>query len=167
MAQHEEPNDPASHEQVRAPHGRIRVVAAALVDDLRTPGRLLSARRTEPPALAGGWELPGGKVEPGEDAAAALHREIREELGVQIVLGERLPGPLGGWWPLGGTHAALVWPARVRHGLPEPLADHDALRWLEPAHLWSVDWLASNRPVVSALATLWNWQAPPPAGLAD
>jgi len=45
---------------------RALVVGAAIVDDLLRPTILLSARRTEPPELAGGWELPGGKVEPGE-----------------------------------------------------------------------------------------------------
>ncbi len=58
------------------------VVGAAIVRD----GRLLAARRTEPPGLAGGWELPGGKVEPGETDREALLREIREELGVDVVL---------------------------------------------------------------------------------
>ena len=48
------------------------VVGAAIVDDLARPARLLAARRTEPPALAGGWELPGGKVEPGESGCRSV-----------------------------------------------------------------------------------------------
>ena len=55
---------------------RREVVGAAIVDDLRRPGLLLSARRTEPSALAGGWEFPGGKVDPGEEHAEALRRAV-------------------------------------------------------------------------------------------
>ncbi len=73
------------------------VVAAAIV----RAGAVLAARRTRPAALAGRWELPGGRVEPGESDPAALRRECREELGAEVVvrhrLGPDLPlGRLGG-----------------------------------------------------------------------
>ena len=76
------------------PHARAppRRRAPAIVDDLDHPTRLLAARRTEPPALAGGWEFPGGKVDPGESPLAALHREIREELGVPVRPARTCPG---------------------------------------------------------------------------
>ena len=83
------------------PGGLIAVVAAVILDDLVVPTRLLSAQRTEPPELAGGWEIPGGKVDPGESPRAALHREIREELGVRIRIGASGLGPVDGWGPLG------------------------------------------------------------------
>src|SRR5690348_6899233 len=105
----------------------IVVVAAVIVDP---DGRVLAAQRAEPPALAGGWEFPGGKVDPGESHEEALHREIREELGVEVELGDQLRGPLpGGRWPLGETFAMTVWLARVTSGEPAPIEDHDQLRW--------------------------------------
>lgn len=64
------------------------VVGGALCHD----GRLLAARRSAPPELAGRWELPGGKTEPGESVPEALVRELREELGVETQALERIPG---------------------------------------------------------------------------
>ena len=99
------------------------VVGAAIVRD----GMLLAARRTEPEHLAGGWELAGGKVEAGETDAEALVREVREELGVTVALGRRV----GGEWPL-GRYVLRVWLATiVDGGEPQPLEQHDAVRWVD------------------------------------
>ncbi|HZW45346.1 MAG TPA: (deoxy)nucleoside triphosphate pyrophosphohydrolase [Dermatophilaceae bacterium] len=127
------------------------VVGAAIVDDLDRPTTLLSARRTEPPELAGGWELPGGKVEPGEEPLAALLREILEELGVDIELGALLEGPLTGAWPLGGRYVMRVWLARVTAGEPRPLEQHDRLRLLTKSELYAVPWLPADLPIVRRL----------------
>jgi len=125
------------------------VVGAAIVDDLERPTRLLSARRTEPPTLAGGWELPGGKVDPGESPLSALHREILEELGVTIRLGPHVPGPLPGkTWALGERYEMLVWIAEVADGQPAPIEDHDELRWLGPGELLDVPWLPADLPII-------------------
>ena len=136
------------------PHEVLReVVGAALVDDLTHPTRLLAARRTEPVALAGGWEFPGGKVDPGETHEQALHREVREELGVEVELGEQVPGPLrGGRWPLGESFAMTVWLARVTAGEPAPIEDHDQLRWLRRDDLYDVPWLPADLPIVDLIA---------------
>lgn len=143
--------------------GRRLVVAAAVVDDLDHPTRLLAARRTEPPALAGGWELPGGKVEPGETPDQALHREIQEELGVLIRTGDPLAAPTeDGCWPLGDRYRMAVWLAVVVDGDLQPIEDHDALRWLTRTELYAVGWLPADRPIVRALEARMVGEAPKP-----
>ena len=128
------------------------IVAAAVFDSLAAPTRLLAARRTYPSALAGRWELPGGKVESDEDAAAALRRELAEELGIGVQLGELLVGPQSGDWPLPGVGAARVWLAESTTGEPTIRTDgHDELRWLDADHLNEVPWLDGDLAIVTAL----------------
>ncbi|MFB7233541.1 (deoxy)nucleoside triphosphate pyrophosphohydrolase [Streptomyces sp. NPDC056269] len=128
-----------------APHEPVVVVVAGALYDR---GRLLAARRSAPVELAGRWELPGGKLEPGESPEAALVRELREELGVEVEPGERIPGE----WPLKPGYVLWVWTARLLSGEPRPLEDHDALRWLTRSELDSVDWLDQDRPAVAEAA---------------
>ncbi|MGW1087825.1 (deoxy)nucleoside triphosphate pyrophosphohydrolase [Streptomyces sp. NPDC002596] len=119
-----------------------RVVVAGAVYD---QGRLLAARRSAPPELAGRWELPGGKLEPGESGEQALVRELREELGVEAEPLERIPGE----WPLKPGYVLRVWTARLVSGVPAPLQDHDELRWLGPGEGDEIDWLDQDRPAVA------------------
>ncbi|MFK0294457.1 (deoxy)nucleoside triphosphate pyrophosphohydrolase [Streptomyces sp. NPDC090442] len=120
----------------------VRVVVGGAVCER---GRLLAARRSAPPALAGRWELPGGKVEDGETPEQALVRELREELGVDAAPVERIPGE----WVLRPGYVLQVWTARLVSGRPEPLQDHDELRWLRPGEEREVDWLDQDRPAVA------------------
>jgi len=134
----------------------VVVAAAAVVDDLDRPRLLLAGRRSEPAELRGQWELPGGKVEAGERTEDAVCRELREELGVTVELGERIAGPgrePSGAWPLGRGLVMCLWWARLTGGRPEPLADHDALRWLTRAELETVPWLPSNTAITAHLRT--------------
>ncbi len=131
--------------------GPVVVVAAAVVDSLAAPRRLLAARRRRPQRLAGRWEFPGGKVDVGEGAEEALHRELREELGVSVALGAELPGPDDGAWRLSGRYAMRLWLAEVTEGEPAPLVEHDELRWLGPGAWLSVPWLDADVPIVEAL----------------
>lgn len=130
-----------------------QIVGAAILDSLAQPTRLLAARRTQPAHLAGLWEFPGGKVEPGENCTQALTREVREELGVESVLGAELYGPLEQGWDLGNGAAMRVWLSEISSGTPQPLEDHDELRWvgLEPAELHALEWIPADRPIVDAL----------------
>ncbi|KGM09070.1 DNA mismatch repair protein MutT [Cellulomonas bogoriensis 69B4 = DSM 16987] len=137
------------------------VVAAAVVDDLTHPRRLLAARRCRPVELAGRWEFPGGKVEPGESPEQALHRELREELGVGVRLGAELPGPDAGAWRITPRHVLRLWAAVLTAGDPVPLVEHDQVAWLQPGAWADVDWLDGDVRIVEALAV----RATTPGGL--
>ncbi|WP_036565116.1 (deoxy)nucleoside triphosphate pyrophosphohydrolase [Nocardioides halotolerans] len=121
------------------------VVGAAIVRD----GRVLAARRTAPAAAAGRWELPGGKVEPGETDDASLVREVREELGLRITVERWLEGEA----PIGETHLLRVAVATADDGEPVP-TEHDAVRWLGADELGEVDWLEPDRPFLAELSAL-------------
>lgn len=129
------------------------VVAAAVVDDLAAPRWLLSARRAKPVTLAGRWEFPGGKVETGEDPVTALHRELEEELGVAVRLGEELVGSDPAGWRLSDRYVMRLWTAQVTRGEPAPLVEHDELRWLDAGEWLDVPWLDADVPIVEALIT--------------
>lgn len=118
-------------------------MGAAIIAD----GRLLSAQRAEPPHMAGGWELPGGKVDPGESDEDALVRECHEELAIKVRLHRRI----GTDWRLSDKAVLRIWTAEITEGAPQPL-EHLALRWLTPHELYDVDWLPGDRPVIDTLA---------------
>lgn len=122
---------------------RKQVVGAAIV----RAGRVLATRRTTPAELAGRWELPGGKVEPGELPGDALEREIAEELRCSI----EVTAWLSGAQAIGETHELRVATARLTSGEPDPV-EHDAVRWLGPDELTNVDWLEPDRPFLAELA---------------
>ena len=117
------------------------VVAAAILDS----GRVVAARRTYPPELAGRWELPGGKVRAGEPPERACAREVREELGCGIRVGEELLEA-----PIANGLQMRMYACTLTDG--EPVAtEHDALRWLGGVELDDVPWLDGEAPFVDAL----------------
>jgi 8-oxo-dGTP diphosphatase len=115
------------------------VVGAAIVRD----GLVLAAHRRRPPV---GWEFPGGKVEAGETDAAALVRECREELGVEVTVGALVASAA-----VRDGVELRVYRASVAAGTPVAGADHDELRWLPPSALAGLDWLEPDRPAVRRL----------------
>lgn len=138
---------PPARPATRGTTGRV-VVAAAIVEHDALGPRVLGARRSAPPQLAGSWEFPGGKVEPGESDLAALVRECREELGVEVRPAERL----GDEVDLPGGRVLRLWLAELVAGTPVAL-EHDMLRWFTAGELAEVPWLAPDLPLVDALAT--------------
>jgi 8-oxo-dGTP diphosphatase len=126
------------------PTEQVVIVGAAIISG----GRVLACERAEPPEMAGRWEFPGGKVEPGEDDVAALVRECEEELGVLVEIGGRVGEDI----LLSHGGAVLrVYAARLGEGqVPQPI-EHAELRWLAADELDSVPWLPADAPIVAAL----------------
>ncbi|MFF2842935.1 (deoxy)nucleoside triphosphate pyrophosphohydrolase [Paenarthrobacter sp. NPDC057981] len=132
----------------------INVVGAAIVDSLEAPGSLLVARRTAPPQFAGMWEFPGGKVESGETPEDALHRELAEELGIEVQLGHELESGNAAGWALNERACMRVWFAEVTAGQPAALEDHDELRWVplaDQGEALALPWIPADLPIVRAL----------------
>ena len=129
------------------------VVAAAIVDSLSEPTMLLACSRAYPQELRGQFELPGGKIEEGEDAVAALKREIAEELGARLIIGERVCPENGQWWPILGGRVMGVWLAEVAPGSLSPRAgaSHVEARWVPIAELATLPWIGADLPIVEAV----------------
>ncbi|KHL10810.1 UNVERIFIED_CONTAM: hypothetical protein LK11_45670 [Mumia flava] len=109
-------------------------------------GRVLAARRTAPAATAGGWEFPGGKVDPGETEIEAGVREIAEELGCEASLGRRLSAES----TLPNGAVLRVYLGRIVFGEVGP-TEHDAVRWLAADELREVAWLPADEPFLAEL----------------
>src|SRR4051794_33627129 len=105
----------------------MRVVVGAAI---RRDGRLLVAQRSTPEALAGLWELPGGKVEDSELEVDALVRECVEELAVEVAV----EGRVGGDISIGNGWTLRAYAARLVSGEPQAL-EHLAMRWVSAAEL--------------------------------
>lgn len=123
---------------------QINVVGAAIVRD----GSILCARRGPDGSLPGVWEFPGGKIEAGETPHRALAREIREELGCQVDVGEKI---------ISTTHeydfgvvTLTTFYCRLVSGSPHP-AEHSAVVWLVPADFDTLHWAPADRPAVKAI----------------
>ena len=129
------------------------VVAAAVLDNLEHPTTLLCAARSYPPEHAGQFELPGGKVEDNEDPVEALTREIAEELGARLTIGERVCPEDGQWWPILGGRVMGVWLAEVAPGSPAPRAgaSHLEARWVPITQLAPLQWIVADLPIVEAV----------------
>ncbi len=128
----------------------VLVVAVALVD---VDGRVLIAKRPEGKKLAGLWEFPGGKVEPGERPEAALIRELHEELGIDV--NEACLAPF-----VFASHAYdsfhLLMPLYLcrRWNGVVTAREHDALAWVKPSKLSDYPMPPADEPLVAWLRDL-------------
>ncbi len=128
----------------------LLVVACALVD---ADGRVLIGQRPQGKALAGLWEFPGGKVEPGESPEATLTRELREELGIETKAACLAPLTFASH---GYESFHLLMPLYVCRrfwGTPRPL-EHAALRWVRPNRLREYPMPPADEPLIAHLVDL-------------
>ncbi len=119
------------------------VVAGALISG----SALLVAQRQRPPELAGLWELPGGKVATGETDAQALVRELREELGVETEVLDRIGGDVA----IGGGLTLRAYQVVQTGGSLHP-HDHRALRWVGAGELDALAWVPADRQWLGVLS---------------
>ncbi len=126
------------------------VVAVALVDG---DGRLLVQRRPAGTSLAGLWEFPGGKIEPGETPEAALVRELREELAIDVEAACLAPACFASD-RIGDRHLLLlVYACRKWRGAPQAVHASE-LRWVRPVDLYALDMPPADRPLIGLLEAL-------------
>ncbi len=131
------------------------VVGAAILDGEPPYARVLATQRSATMALPFAWEFPGGKVEPGESEPDALRRECREELGLDVEVGERL----GPEVPIvDGTMVLRVWTARIGGGELH-LHEHADARWVSGSEARDLDWAPADAPIVAALLRLLDFAA--------
>lgn len=143
-------NDPSASGPMLAVPLLLPVVAAALVD---LEGRVLLQQRPEGKSLAGLWEFPGGKVEPGETPEAALIRELEEELAIVVPHACLAPATFASA-SLGDRHLLLLlYITRKWTGVPRAL-EATALRWVKPNEMHALPMPPADRPLIGLLDAL-------------
>jgi 8-oxo-dGTP diphosphatase len=125
----------------------VRVVAAVLYDERR---QVLVTQRPAGKSMAGHWEFPGGKVESGESDAAALRRELREELGIEVIEARPLE-ELRHEYPERCV-VLSVWVVSEYAGVPAAL-EGQPLHWSAAPLLRTLAMLPADWPIVDRLET--------------
>lgn len=125
----------------------VLVAAVALID---VDGRVLIAQRPEDKAMAGLWEFPGGKVEPGESPEAALIRELQEELGIDTWASCLAPLSFASH-AYDDFHLLMpVFACRRWQGVPQP-REHQALKWVAARDLSRYPMPPADLPLLPVL----------------
>lgn len=130
---------------------KIVPVVAAVITTADRPQEVLIVRRGPDQSGAGFWEFPGGKIEPEEAPAAALIREIQEELGIDIEVGDLLGEQIFDYQEK--VIRLTVFKARAANR-DLVLSEHDDQKWVRPEHIDINTLSPADRPFVKMLMTL-------------
>ncbi|MFC1680224.1 8-oxo-dGTP diphosphatase MutT [Pseudomonadota bacterium] len=132
------------------PRQPLKVVAGVLTN---SSGEVLINQRSQPAQFDGQWEFPGGKIEPGETLHQALARELKEELGIEVLASTHLISITHDY-----PHATVQ--LNVRNvteytGTPTG-AEGQAIQWVQPDDLFEVNFLEANGPIIEAVLEMFK-----------
>jgi len=123
----------------------IDVVCGVIADG---QGRYLACLRPQGKHLGGLWEFPGGKVDPGESPEAALGRELREELAIEVAVGNPLE-PVQ-WTYDRGNIRLIPFYCSILRGEPQAI-EHERIRWCAPEEFDSLEWAGADLPILKEI----------------
>lgn len=108
---------------------------------------ILAAQRSESMSLPLKWEFPGGKIEPGEEPAGCLARELLEELGITVTIDRPLPTATHSY----DNFTVTLYPFVCRMAGGEiTLHEHKAIVWIEPGRMTELDWAEADLPIIGS-----------------
>lgn len=127
----------------------INVVGAIIIHN----GKILCAQRGATKSLPYKWEFPGGKIELGETLREALEREIKEEMKCTLEIGNQVAHTVH-TYDFGEVHLTTFY-CKLTSGEPV-LTEHEAIKWLPPSKLTSLDWAPADMPAVEKVVNTSN-----------
>lgn len=136
-----------------APQGGLPLLPVVCALLVNREGEILVTTRPDGKEMAGLWEFPGGKIEPGESPEAALVRELHEELGIETAASCLAPCGFASHAYADKHVLLMAFAIRKWRGTPQP-REGQAMQWLMPNRLFALDMPAADRPLLGQIAAI-------------